>query len=75
MISPVPPRELEADCAFAVYCTDRDRHAAKISAVLPVFNEIAILRELTRRLVKVLEPNSGSFEIVYVNDGSSDGSR
>ncbi len=75
MISPVPPRELEADGAFAVYCTDRDRHAAKISAVLPVFNEIAILRELTRRLVKVLEPNSGSFEIVYVNDGSSDGSR
>ncbi|MCA9033875.1 MAG: glycosyltransferase family 2 protein [Planctomycetaceae bacterium] len=71
----VPQRELEADGAFAVYCNDRDRHSSKISAVLPVYNEAAILRELTSQLVKALEKNSADFEIVYVNDGSSDGSR
>ena len=74
-MSQVPPRELDADGAFAVFCTDRDRRTASVSVVLPVFNEVAIIRELTRRLVSVLEKNSGSFEIVFVNDGSSDGSR
>lgn len=53
----------------------RRRDAARISAVLPVFNEVAILRELTRRLIAVLESQSPRFEIVYVNDGSGDGSR
>ncbi|HQX50284.1 MAG TPA: glycosyltransferase family 2 protein [Planctomycetaceae bacterium] len=53
----------------------RDRHTAKISVVLPVFNETAILHELNRRIVKVLEATATQFEVVYVNDGSSDGSR
>jgi glycosyltransferase involved in cell wall biosynthesis len=53
----------------------RDRSRALLSAVLPVYNEVAILRELTRQLVAVLSAQSPLFEIVYVNDGSSDGSR
>ncbi len=53
----------------------RDRHSVVVSLVLPVFNETAILRELTRQLVCVMEEESLQFEIVYVNDGSSDGSR
>jgi polyisoprenyl-phosphate glycosyltransferase len=53
----------------------RNRRSAFISAVLPVFNEAAILRELTRQLVAVLEAQSAVYEIVYVNDGSADGSR
>lgn len=53
----------------------RDRHSVTISLVLPVFNETAILRELTRQLVDVMEEDALQFEIVYVNDGSSDGSR
>ena len=52
----------------------RDRRTAKISVVLPVFNETAILQELNLRIVAVLEPAVTQFEIVYVNDGSSDGS-
>ncbi len=43
--------------------------------MLPVFNEAAILHELTRQLLDVLSSQSEDFEIVYVNDGSSDGSR
>lgn len=55
--------------------TDRDRQSIRVSAVLPVYNECAVLRELTDRLRDVLDECCGSFEIVYVNDGSSDGSR
>lgn len=53
----------------------RNRRSVEISIVLPVFNETAILRELTRRIVDVMEGDSLQFEIVYINDGSSDGSR
>ena len=47
---------------------------ALISVVLPVFNECAILHELTVRIVKVLKDSKTRFEIVYVDDGSTDGS-
>ena len=53
----------------------RNRRTAKISVVLPVFNETAILQELNRRIVTVLERMGSRFEVLYVNDGSSDGSR
>ena len=53
----------------------RDRRTAKISVVLPVFNETAILQELNRWIVTVLERTTPNFEVVYVNDGSSDGSQ
>jgi len=52
----------------------RDRRSAVLSLVLPVYNETGILHELTRRLTSVMESESLTFEIVYVNDGSSDGS-
>jgi polyisoprenyl-phosphate glycosyltransferase len=55
--------------------SSRDRHHILTSVVLPVFNESAILRELTRRIVGVMEHAELPFRIVYVNDGSSDGSR
>lgn len=53
----------------------RDRRTAKVSVVLPVFNETAILQELNRRILTILEATISHFEVVYVNDGSSDGSR
>ncbi len=45
-----------------------------LSVVLPVFNEIENLPELKRRLVEVLERCGKSWEIVFVDDGSRDGS-
>jgi dolichol-phosphate mannosyltransferase len=43
-----------------------------ISIVVPCFNEEEVLRSTNRRLVMVLEQLSLSFEILYVDDGSTD---
>lgn len=46
-----------------------------LSVVLPVFDEAANLRALVARLVPVLEKlTQGAWEIVFVDDGSRDGS-
>ncbi len=46
-----------------------------ISVILPVYNERETLELLASRLVPVLQENAkGSFEIVFVDDGSRDGS-
>ncbi|TDX64808.1 glycosyltransferase involved in cell wall biosynthesis [Methylosinus sp. sav-2] len=44
----------------------------EISVAIPVFNEAANLRPLIDRLKPVLERSAASFEIVFVDDGSSD---
>jgi len=46
----------------------------ELSVALPVFNEVENLDELSARLTKVLEGTGLSWEIVFVDDGSSDGS-
>ncbi len=47
----------------------------RLTVVLPVFNEEGNLRELCARLVAVLEGTLGvTFELIFVDDGSSDGS-
>lgn len=45
-----------------------------VSIVLPVFNEAEILNDLTAQVRGVMETTGQPFEIVYINDGSSDGS-
>jgi polyisoprenyl-phosphate glycosyltransferase len=45
-----------------------------LSVVVPVYNEEAVLPEFHRRLGAVLDTLSARVEIVYVNDGSRDGS-
>jgi len=44
-----------------------------ISIVVPCLNEEEVLRETNRRLIAVLEQLPQKFEILYVDDGSSDG--
>jgi dolichol-phosphate mannosyltransferase len=46
----------------------------EISVALPVFNEADNLDELKERLVKVLDGAGRTWEIVFVDDGSKDGS-
>jgi glycosyltransferase involved in cell wall biosynthesis len=46
----------------------------ELSVVVPCFNEEAVLRETNLRLLAVLEEVSPSFEIIYVDDGSTDSS-
>ena len=45
---------------------------ALLSVVVPCANEQEVLRETNRRLVALLEPMPLDFEIVYVDDGSTD---
>lgn len=50
------------------------RFAGKLSVAVPVYNEESVLPELYRRLSRVLEESSESYELVFVDDGSTDGS-
>ena len=45
-----------------------------LSVVAPVYNETAVIQEFHRRLAAVLDHLSVSSEVLYINDGSSDGS-
>ena len=45
-----------------------------ISVVIPLFNEKESLPELTSWIDRVMKANSFSYEIILVNDGSTDGS-
>jgi glycosyltransferase involved in cell wall biosynthesis len=45
-----------------------------VSVVVPVFNEEQVLPELHERLKAALAEVDGGYEVVYVDDGSSDGS-
>ncbi len=44
-----------------------------VSVVVPVLNEADTVEELAQRVIKVLEGEGRSFEIIFVDDGSSDG--
>jgi len=46
----------------------------EISVVLPCFNELPNLPELRARLTRALDATSRSWEIIFVDDGSRDGS-
>jgi dolichol-phosphate mannosyltransferase len=45
-----------------------------LTVVIPIYNEVSTLPELRRRLVPALESVTRSFEVVFVDDGSTDGS-
>jgi undecaprenyl-phosphate 4-deoxy-4-formamido-L-arabinose transferase len=47
---------------------------ARVSAVVPVFNEAPNLPELNDRLTRALEGVGRGWEIIYVDDGSTDNS-
>ena len=51
---------------------DKGAEAPVVSVVVPVYNEQEVLPELHRRLTSVMRSLRCSWEIVYVNDGSSD---
>ena len=49
-----------------------DAHGAEISVITPVYNEANNIEALLTRLVPVLERCAASFEIIFVDDGSTD---
>jgi dolichol-phosphate mannosyltransferase len=46
---------------------------ARISVVVPIFNENPLLDELRERLTATLHPLNPEFEVILVDDGSTDG--
>ena len=54
--------------------TSPPRPVPDISVVLPVYNEEGNVAELHRRLTAVLSGSGRSYELLFVNDGSRDGS-
>lgn len=46
-----------------------------VSVVIPIYNEEATLPELRSRLVQVLESLDASWEVIFVDDASTDASR
>lgn len=46
----------------------------QISVIIPVFNEEESLPELSNWISRVMEEHGFSYEIIFVNDGSTDGS-
>ncbi|MFZ2088483.1 MAG: glycosyltransferase family 2 protein [Desulfobaccales bacterium] len=63
-MQPVPALKTEADPMEEVY----------LSVVLPVFNELENLEILHKQLKAVLTNLGRTYEIIYVDDGSTDGS-
>jgi dolichol-phosphate mannosyltransferase len=53
--------------------TPRLIREASISVVVPVFNEKPVLPELRRRLTGILEEVTPRFEVLLIDDGSTDG--
>ncbi|MCM8800007.1 MAG: glycosyltransferase, partial [Candidatus Omnitrophica bacterium] len=44
----------------------------KLSILIPVYNEEKLIRQVTEHLIKELELNHIDYEIVLVNDNSTD---
>ncbi len=50
-----------------------DRLAIDVSMVIPVYNEVESVPKLHERLTKVLDAQGCAYEIIYIDDGSTDG--
>ena len=50
-----------------------DAGEVKYSIVVPLYNEQAVVEKLYGRIVRAMRALSGGFEMVFVNDGSTDG--
>lgn len=49
-------------------------YSVQISVVIPLFNEVESLPELHAWIAKVMTANNFSYEVIFVDDGSKDGS-
>ncbi|MFN8224495.1 MAG: glycosyltransferase family 2 protein [Gaiellales bacterium] len=50
-----------------------DAPVPSLSIIVTIFNEVGTLEELHRRLTAALSPTLRTWEVIYVDDGSSDG--
>src|SRR6266702_5122595 len=65
---------VETDLLGSRRATGEDAPGPDVSLVVTLYNEVASLAELYRRTVATLDPGPHSFELIFVDDGSTDGS-
>src|SRR5213595_3855736 len=63
----------DTEALEATRVTDADLPAPDVSIVVTLFNEAASLDELYRRTLAALDPGPRTFELIFVDDGSTDG--
>src|SRR5580704_15567935 len=61
--------------AFAMPHRNKGQHGLDLSVVVPLFNERGTFDELHRRLTAMMLVLGLDSEIIYVDDGSTDGTR
>src|SRR5258706_890162 len=70
---------MTSDCQpqgdFAMPRSNNSQHGFDLSIVVPLFNESGTLNELHRRLTAVLLLLGLDHEVIYIDDGSTDGTR
>jgi len=52
---------------------DQENYPVKISVIIPMFNEEENVKDTILRVERLLEQSGSSYEIIPVNDGSTDG--
>jgi undecaprenyl-phosphate 4-deoxy-4-formamido-L-arabinose transferase len=63
----------ETEAAESTRAADAELPAPDVSVVVTVYNEAGSVEELYRRTVAALEPGPRTFELIFVDDGSTDG--
>ena len=74
ILGPVTARENVCSREVGHCIPETTERRMSVSLVIPVFNEETNLPELIRRCLKVCEEIDAPFEVILVDDGSSDGS-
>src|SRR5438132_9869323 len=64
---------VETDLLGSRRATGEDAPAPDVSLVVTLYNEVDSLPELYRRTVATLDPGPHSYELIFVDDGSTDG--
>ncbi len=52
--------------------TSRDASQILLSVVIPVYNEAAVIKKLAAELFAAIKTLGGRFEVLFINDGSTD---
>lgn len=62
-----------SECVKVITTADSPHQDFTLSVVVPAYNEQEVLPELYRRLKQVLDPLCDHYEVIFIDDGSSDG--
>src|SRR5687767_2516515 len=63
----------QTDLASPPFAVSGESGAPEVSLIIPVFNEEGTIEEVVRAAVAVLDGMSRPYEVIVVDDGSSDG--